>query len=135
MTDPIADFLARLRNAIMSRKTTIDLPASKLKLKLAELLRDEGYLTAVALNPGGTEGQGPQGSISVSLRWDNQNRPAISGLRRVSRPGQRSYVHSDKIKKVRGGMGVAVVSTSKGLLTDRQARKQGVGGEVLCEVW
>ena len=130
MTDPIADFLARLRNAIMSRKTTIDLPASKLKLKLAELLRDEGYLTAVAMNP-----EGPQGTISVSLRWDAQNRPAISGLRRVSRPGQRAYVHSDKIKKVRGGMGVAVVSTSKGLLTDRQARKQGVGGEVLCEVW
>jgi small subunit ribosomal protein S8 len=130
MTDPIADFLARLRNAIMSRKTTIELPASQVKLKLAELFRDEGYLTAVAFNA-----EGPQGTISVTLRWDAQNRPAITGLRRVSRPGQRRYFGKDDIKKVRGGLGVSVVSTSKGLLTDREARKQGVGGEVLCEVW
>ena len=130
MTDPIADFLARLRNAIMSRKTTIELPASQVKLKLAELFRDEGYLTAVAFNA-----EGPQGTILVTLRWDAQNRPAITGLRRVSRPGQRRYFGKDDIKKVRGGLGVSVVSTSKGLLTDREARKQGVGGEVLCEVW
>ena len=130
MTDPIADFLARLRNAIMSRKTTIELPASQVKLKLAELFRNEGYLTAVAFNA-----EGPQGTISVTLRWDAQNRPAITGLRRVSRPGQRRYFGKDDIKKVRGGLGVSVVSTSKGLLTDREARKQGVGGEVLCEVW
>jgi small subunit ribosomal protein S8 len=130
MTDPIADFLARLRNAIMARKTQIDLPASQLKLKLAELFRDEGFLTAVAFNA-----EGPQGTISVTLRWDAQNRPAITGLRRVSRPGQRRYFGKDDIKKVRGGLGVSVVSTSKGLLTDREARKQGVGGEVLCEVW
>ena len=130
MTDPIADFLARLRNAIMSRKTTIELPASQVKLKLAELFRDEGYLTAVAFNA-----EGPQGTISVTIRWDAQNRPAITGLRRVSRPGQRRYFGKDDIKKVRGGLGVSVVSTSKGLLTDREARKQGVGGEVLCEVW
>jgi small subunit ribosomal protein S8 len=130
MTDPIADFLARLRNAIMSRKTSIELPASQVKLKLAELMRDEGYLTAVAFNA-----EGPQGTISVTLRWDAQNRPAITGLRRVSRPGQRRYFGKDDIKKVRGGLGVSIVSTSKGLLTDREARKQGVGGEVLCEVW
>ena len=130
MTDPIADFLARLRNAIMARKTQIDLPASQLKLKLAELFRDEGFLTAVAFNA-----EGPQGTISVTLRWDAQNRPAITGLRRVSRPGQRRYFGKDDIKKVRGGLGVSIVSTSKGLLTDREARKQGVGGEVLCEVW
>ena len=130
MTDPISDFLARLRNAIMSRKTQIDLPASQVKLKLAELMRDEGFLTAVAFNP-----EGPQGTISVTLRWDAQNRPAITGLRRVSRPGQRAYAGKDEIKKVRGGLGVSIVSTSKGLLTDREARKQGVGGEVLCEVW
>jgi small subunit ribosomal protein S8 len=130
MTDPISDFLARLRNAIMSRKTEIVLPASTVKLKLAELMRDEGYLTAVAFNP-----EGPQGTISVTIRWDAQHRPAITGLRRVSRPGQRAYAGKDDIKKVRGGMGVAVVSTSKGLLTDKQARKQGLGGEILCEVW
>jgi small subunit ribosomal protein S8 len=130
MTDPIADFLARLRNAILARKTQIDLPASQLKLKLAERFRDEGFLTAVAFNA-----EGPQGTISVTLRWDAQNRPAITGLRRVSRPGQRRYFGKDDIKKVRGGLGVCFVSTSKGLLTDREARKQGVGGEVLCEVW
>ena len=130
MTDPIADFLARLRNAIMARKTQIELPASQLKLKLAELMRDEGFLTAVAFNA-----EGPQGTIAVTIRWDAQNRPAITGLRRVSRPGQRRYFGKDDIKKVRGGLGVSIVSTSKGLLTDREARKQGVGGEVLCEVW
>src|SRR5258705_3261483 len=123
MTDPIADFLARLRNAIMSRKTTIELPASQVKLKLAELFRDEGYLTAVAFNA-----EGPQGTISVTIRWDAQNRPAITGLRRVSRPGQRRYFGKDDIKKVRGGLGVSVVSTSKGLLTDREAPQQRVGG-------
>jgi small subunit ribosomal protein S8 len=130
MTDPIADFLARIRNAIMARKSSLDLPASKLKLRLAELLRDEGFVSAVSFSP-----DGPQGTISVTLRWDAQNRAAIQGLRRVSRPGQRTYSHKDGIKKVRGGLGVAVISTSKGLLTDRDARKQGVGGEILCEVW
>ncbi len=130
MTDPISDFLARLRNAIMARKTEIVFPASTVKLKLAELMRDEGYLTAVAFIPGE-----PQGTISCTIRWDAQHRPAITGLRRVSRPGQRAYAGKDDIKKVRGGMGVAVVSTSKGLLTDKQARKQGLGGEILCEVW
>ena len=131
MTDPIADFLARLRNAIMARKVSIDLPASKVKRKLAEILRDEGYLTAV------TESgmDNPQGILSVTLRWDSNHRPAISGLRRVSKPGQRAYVPATKLPKVRGGLGTAVVSTSRGLMTDRQARKENVGGEVICEVW
>jgi small subunit ribosomal protein S8 len=131
MTDPIADFLARLRNAIMARKASIDLPASKVKRKLAEILRDEGYLTAV------TESgmDNPQGILSVTLRWDSNHRPAISGLRRVSKPGQRAYVPATKLPKVRGGLGTAVVSTSRGLMTDRQARKENVGGEVICEVW
>jgi small subunit ribosomal protein S8 len=130
MTDPIADFLTRLRNGIMARKAQVDVPASKLKLKLAELLRDEGFLSTVAFNEGG-----PQGTISCTLRWDAQNRAAISGIKRISRPGQRRFSNKDDIKKVRGGLGVAVISTSKGLLSDREARKQGVGGEVLCEVW
>jgi small subunit ribosomal protein S8 len=131
MTDPIADFLARLRNAIMARKATIDLPASKMKRKLAEILRDEGYLTSVTES--GTEG--PQGTLNLTLRWDTNHRSAISGLRRVSKPGQRAYVSADQLPKVRGGLGTAVVSTSKGLMTDRQARKDHVGGEVVCEVW
>jgi len=131
MTDPIADFLARLRNAIMARKASLDLPASKLKRKLAEILRDEGYLTSVTES--GSDN--PQGILSITLRWDANHRAAISGLRRVSKPGQRAYVPATRLPKVRGGLGTAVVSTSKGLMTDRQARKQNVGGEVICEIW
>jgi len=131
MTDPIADFLARLRNAIMARKATLDLPASKLKRRLAEILRDEGYLTAVTESGADR----PQGILSVTLRWDTNHKPAISGLRRVSKPGQRSYVPATRLPRVRGGLGTAVVSTSKGLMTDRRARKENVGGEVICEVW
>lgn len=131
MTDPIADFLARLRNAIMARKASLDLPVSKMKRRLAEILRDEGYLTAVTESAS----DGPQGILSVTLRWDPNHKPAISGLRRVSKPGQRAYVPATRLPKVRGGLGTAVVSTSKGLMTDRQARKENVGGEVICEVW
>jgi small subunit ribosomal protein S8 len=131
MTDPIADFLARVRNAIMARKASLDMPASKMKRRLAEILRDEGYLTAVTES--GSDN--PQGILSVTLRWDTNHKSAISGLRRVSKPGQRSYVPATRLPKVRGGLGTAVVSTSKGLMTDRQARKENVGGEVICEVW
>ena len=131
MTDPIADFLARIRNGIMARKASIDVPASKVKRKLAELLRDEGYLTSVTES--GSDS--PQGTLSLTLRWDANRRPAISGLKRISRPGQRAYVPSDRLPKVRRGLGTAIISTSKGIMTDREARKQGVGGEVLCEVW
>ena len=131
MTDPIADFLARVRNAIMARKASLDMPASKMKRRLAEILRDEGYLTAVTES--GSDN--PQGILSVTLRWDTNHKSAISGLRRVSKPGQRSYVPATRLPKVRGGLGTAVVSTSKGLMTDRQARRENVGGEVICEVW
>ena len=131
MTDPIADFLARVRNAILARKASLDMPASKMKRRLAEILRDEGYLTAVTESAS----DNPQGILSVTLRWDPNHKSAISGLRRVSKPGQRSYVPATRLPKVRGGLGTAVVSTSKGLMTDRQARKENVGGEVICEVW
>jgi small subunit ribosomal protein S8 len=131
MTDPIADFLARIRNGIMARKASVDMPASKMKKKLAELLRDEGYLTAVTESAS----DGPQGILSLTLRWDANRKPAISGLRRVSKPGQRAYVPSDKLPRVRRGLGTAIISTSKGMMTDRAARKQGVGGEVVCEIW
>ena len=131
MTDPIADFLARVRNAIMARKASLDVPASKMKLKLAEILRDEGYLAGVVESGG----DNPQGILSVTLRWDANHRSAISGLRRVSKPGQRAYVPATKLPKVRGGLGTAVVSTSKGLMTDRRARKEHLGGEIVCEVW
>lgn len=131
MTDPIADFLARIRNGIMARKAAVDMPASKMKVKLAELLRDEGYLTSVTESAS----EGPQGILSVTLRWDTNRKPAIQGLRRVSKPGQRAYVPSDKLPRVRRGLGTAIISTSKGMMTDREARKLGVGGEVVCEIW
>lgn len=130
MTDPIADFLARIRNAILARKTTLDIPASRTKKRLAEILVSEGFIESVT-----ESGDEKQGTISLTLRWDGQHRSAITGIRRVSKPGQRAYVHNDKLPKVRGGLGTAIVSTSKGIMTDRDARKEGVGGEVLCEVW
>jgi small subunit ribosomal protein S8 len=130
MSDPVSDLLARIRNAILSRKTTLEIPSSKIRRRLAEVLRDEGFLAAVA--DGGDE---KRPMISITLRWDPQNKPAISGMRRVSKPGQRRYVPADDVPRVRNGLGVAILSTSKGLMTDRAARKANMGGEVLCEVW
>ncbi len=128
MTDPIADMLTRIRNAIQSRKATVDVPRSNMKKQLAELLRAEGYLDGVT-------DDGKQGVLTLTLRWASDNTPAISGLRRVSKPGQRRYVGASEIPKVRNGLGVMFVSTSKGIMTDRQARKENVGGELICEVW
>jgi len=133
MTDPIADFLTRIRNGIMARKQQVDCPRSNLKLRIAEILKDEGYLDSVASVDDPAEG--PQGTISLVLRYDNNHVSAIRGLKRVSRPGQRRYVGSKELPKVRNGLGVAILSTSRGVMTDRQARKLGVGGEVLCQIW
>jgi small subunit ribosomal protein S8 len=130
MTDPIGDMLTRIRNGIMSRKDKVEMPASNLKERVAELLRDEGYVDAV------TRSEGEKGSVlTIALRYGQDNTSAIQTLRRVSRPGQRKYVGSDGIPKVRSGLGLSILSTSRGVLTDRQARKLGVGGELLCEVW
>jgi small subunit ribosomal protein S8 len=130
MTDPIADFLTRIRNGIQAHKVHVECPRSKLKLRIAEILKEEGYLDSVA----SLEDE-LQGVISVTLRYDADSVNAITGLRRVSRPGQRRYVNAKGLPKVRNGLGIAIVSTSKGLMTDRRARQLGVGGEVLCEVW
>jgi small subunit ribosomal protein S8 len=130
-TDPIADFLTRIRNAILARHAEAVAPASKLKVKIAELLRDEGYIAGFDLR---TDMAG-QSELSIKLRWADQRTNAITGLRRRSRPGQRVYVGKDRIPRVRSGLGVAILSTSRGLMTDRVARKEGVGGELLCEVW
>jgi small subunit ribosomal protein S8 len=131
MTDPISDLLARIRNAILSRKASLDVPASKMKKKVAEILRDEGYLSAVSES----EGEHNQGKLTLTLRWDTGHKAAITGIKRISTPGQRAYVHADGLPTVRGGLGTAIISTSKGLMTDKQARKAKVGGEVICEVW
>lgn len=130
MTDPIADFLTRIRNGIQARKENVDCPRSNVKMRIAEILREEGYVDAVA-----SQETTAQGVISVSLRYDNENRSAIKGLKRVSRPGQRRYVGAKELPKVRNGLGIAIVSTSRGVMTDRKAKELGVGGEVLCEVW
>ena len=130
MTDPIADFLTRIRNGIRARKQAVECPRSNLKLRIAEILRQEGFLDGV-----GTAENTHQGVISVTLRYDGKAGCAISGLRRVSRPGQRRYVPATQVPRVRNGLGIAILSTSQGVMTDREARKRGVGGEILCEVW
>jgi small subunit ribosomal protein S8 len=130
MTDPIADFLARIRNAILARHAEVISPSSKLKVRIAELLKSEGYISGFEVRETETFPQ-----LAVRLRWADQRTNAITGLRRRSRPGQRTYVAKDAIPKIRSGLGIAILSTSHGLMTDRAARKAGVGGELLCEVW
>ena len=132
MTDPIADFLARIRNGIRARKQSIECPRSNLKLRLAEILRDEGFLQTVTAVE-----DDKQGMIKLALRYDGRvgHGSAITGMRRVSRPGQRAYVPAKSVPRVRNGLGIAILSTSQGVMTDREARTKGVGGEVLCEVW
>jgi len=131
MTDPIADFLARIRNAILARQAETVAPASKLKQRLCVVLKDEGYIAGYDVR----DNFAGMPEIVVRLRWADPRTNAITGLRRRSRPGQRMYVRHGTIPKVRSGLGIAILSTSKGLMTDRAARKEGLGGELLCEVW
>jgi small subunit ribosomal protein S8 len=131
MTDPIADFLARIRNAILARQAEVLAPSSKLKQRLCVVLKDEGYISGYDVR---NDDDGMV-EIVVRLRWADPRTNAITGLRRRSRPGQRMYVRHGTIPKVRSGLGIAILSTSKGLMTDRAARKEGLGGELLCEVW
>ncbi len=130
MTDPIADFLTRIRNGIIARKAKVEIPSSKLKKQIAELLRDEGFVSAVE-----EKADDKQGILTVTLRYGSDHRNAISGIRRASRPGQRRYAHKDALPKIRSGLGISVLTTSRGLMTDRAARKAGIGGEIICEVW
>jgi small subunit ribosomal protein S8 len=130
MTDPIADMLTRIRNAITARKAKVIMPASKMKARIAEVLREEGFVGAIS-----SEEDGKQGLLSIELRYDNNNHNAIQGIRRVSKPGQRTYARHTGLPKVRSGLGIAILTTSKGVMTEREARKQGLGGELLCEVW
>ena len=133
MTDPIADFLTRIRNAIHAAHETVDIPNSKLKAELARILDEQGYIDswAIAAKADGATGE----VIRIRLKYTDDRRSAISGLRRISRPGQRTYVDAKHIPKVLGGMGTAIVSTSKGVMTGHDARAAGVGGEVLAQVW
>ncbi|NLY54623.1 MAG: 30S ribosomal protein S8 [Firmicutes bacterium] len=130
MTDPIADFLTRIRNANIAYHETLDVPASKMKTSLAEILKAEGYIRDyeyIADNK--------QGILRLQLKYGPNKERVITGLKRISRPGLRVYVRKDEIPRVLGGLGVAVISTSQGLMTDKQARQAGVGGEVVCYIW
>jgi small subunit ribosomal protein S8 len=133
MTDPIADFLTRVRNAIHAAHETVEIPASKLKSELARILTEQGYIESWSVVPA-PEG-GPGQLIRIRLKYTDERRSAISGLRRISRPGRRTYVDAKHIPKVLGGMGTAIVSTSHGVMTGHDARAAGVGGEVMAEVW
>jgi len=130
MTDPIADMLTRIRNAQRMGHEALTLPASKLKQRLAEVLAAEGYIEAVAFND-----DGHQGELVITLKYGHDKLPAINELKRVSRPGRRVYVSVDDIPRVKNGLGIAVISTSRGVVADRDARRDKVGGELLCTVW
>lgn len=130
MTDPIADMLTRIRNANMSFKDDVLMPRSTMKERLAEILAKEGYVAGYEV-----EGEVPKQRIHVTLKFGPNRERTINGIRRISTPGKRVYVGRDEIPKVLGGLGIAILSTSKGLMTDRQARKLGLGGEVVAHVW
>lgn len=131
-SDPISDFLTRIRNAMMAGHKLVECPSSKLKLEIARILKEQGYILGYKY----IETDNKQGAIKIALRYDNVTRePAIRSISRVSRPGLRSYKASRSIPRVINGLGVAIVSTNKGVMTDKQARKENVGGEVLCYVY
>jgi len=130
MTDPISDYLTRVRNAVQVGKDRCDVPASKIKLELSKILQEEGFIRTFKVLE-----EGPQGTLRLYLRYSSDGEPAIHGLERVSRPGLRVYRGVTELPQVRGGIGVSVISTSKGLMTDAKARESRLGGEVMCRVW
>jgi small subunit ribosomal protein S8 len=128
VTDPIADFLTRIRNAQMAGHTIVDIPASNMKKKITEILFQNGYILKYKF-----EEEGPQGTIKIALKYNADSRePAIRELIRISRPGLRRYAHVDGIPRVKNGLGIAIMSTSKGIMTDKEARKMKIGGEIIC---
>lgn len=129
-TDPIADMLTRIRNAIMAGHNQVLIPVSKVKLAIARILKDEGFIQDYDVTK-----DRPRGMIRIRLKYTEDKEPVLTGLKRVSKPGRRIYAQKEEIPWVLSGMGVAILSTSKGVMTDRQARRLGVGGEVLCYIW
>ena len=130
MTDPVADMLTRIRNANMAYTEQIGMPSSKLKASIAEILKSEGYIRDFLIEP-----TTPQATLRLALKYTKDRERVLTGIRRISKPGLRVYAKADEMPRVLGGLGIAIVSTSKGLLTDREARKAGVGGEILAYVW
>ncbi|MCR4419474.1 MAG: 30S ribosomal protein S8 [Clostridia bacterium] len=130
MTDPIADFLTRIRNATTIRKDTVEVPASKMKRALADILKREGFIRDYEYIE-----DGRQGVLRLYLKYGPNKEKIITGLKRISRPGLRVYARKDQLPRVLGGLGIAVISTSRGVMTDKEARKRGLGGEVICYIW
>jgi small subunit ribosomal protein S8 len=130
MTDPIADMLTRIRNACAAKHQKVDVPLSKLKLEIVRLLRDEGYINNFKLT-----GESPKRMIRIYLRYGSKGEPVINHLARLSKPGCRRYAGSDEIPNILGGLGLCVISTSRGIMSGKQARKDNIGGEVLCEIY
>jgi small subunit ribosomal protein S8 len=133
MTDPVADFLTRLRNGAKAQHHDVTIPSSKLKRELARILKEQGYIEAYEIRPPSPGSPGEQ--ITVTLKYTDDRKPVISGMQRASRPGQRTYVDHAHIPRIQGGMGTAIISTSKGVMTGHEARQQGIGGEVVAKVW
>jgi len=130
MTDPIADLLTRIRNALIARHDRVDVPASKIKVAIVRILKDEGFIKNFKVSK-----DNKQGMIRVFLKYSDRNSPVINGLERISKPGRRVYQKAADILPVLSGLGVAIVSTSAGVMTDKEARRQNVGGEMLCQIW
>ncbi|MBE9536118.1 MAG: 30S ribosomal protein S8 [Proteobacteria bacterium] len=130
MTDPVADMLTRIRNAGMAKLGKVEMPSSNLKANIAKVLKDEGYIKGYKVTK-----DEKQGILKLNLKYDDNMMPVIEGISRVSSPGSRIYVKGDNVPKVVGGYGVSILSTSKGLMVDREARKANIGGEILCRVW
>ena len=130
ITDPIADMLTRIRNGINARHVKVPMPLSKLKVRIADVLKSEGFIEDYEVVK-----TGEKPLLTIQLRYDRNRDPVITGLKRVSRPGLRTYVKSDRIPTIRNGLGVAILSTSRGVMTDREARRQALGGEFICTVW
>lgn len=130
MTDPIADMLTRIRNACAAKHQKVDVPLSKLKLEIVRLLRDEGYINNFKLT-----GESPKRMIRIYLRYGSKGEPVINHLARLSKPGCRRYAGSDEIPNILGGLGLCVISTSRGIMSGKQARKENIGGEVMCEIY
>ncbi len=130
MTDPIADMLTRIRNGNNAKHETVDIPASNMKKQIAQILLDEGYIKNYEVID-----DGKQGIIRIQFKYGANNQKTISGIKKISKPGLKVYVKSDEIPRVLGGLGIAILSTSKGIMTDKEARKEKTGGEVICYVW
>jgi len=130
MSDPLADMLTRIRNAVMVKFVSVEMPTSNVKVSVAKVLKEEGYITDYAVVKGGV-----QGTLKIDLKYGSDNEAVITGIKRVSKPGLRKYTNATSIPKVLNGLGIAIVSTSKGVVTDTTARSLNAGGEIICEVW